>query len=232
MSGWSGDGDNDVGMAGYQLIGELCNAPFIAFGVMILDCKVSTGNQAKLREARLEIWHDVFSALCIPVQYGNTAVPLDCLRRYRTEPRDCSTSKEGEKFATPHLENGGRVLAVSGWDSFRALPGHGLLGAAKAAMETLVKYLAVELGPQGITAVGICPGPIDTDSFRFYAGEHWDEYERNWLALTPSGKYPTPDDVAEAMAFLCSRRSAAINGQTIVLDGGLSLATMPRTFGY
>lgn len=136
------------------------------------------------------------------------------------------------RCATPYLENGGRVVAVSGWDSFRALPGHGLLGAAKAAMEAIVKYLAVELGPQGITAVGLCPGPIDTDSFRFYAGEHWEEYERNWLALTPSGHYPTPDDVAEWMAFLCSPRSVAVNGQTIVLDGGVSIATMPRTFRY
>ncbi len=136
------------------------------------------------------------------------------------------------RLAAPHLGQGGRVVAVSGWDSFRALPLHGLLGAAKAAMETLVKYFAVELGPQGITAVGICPGPIDTDSFRYYAGEHWEEYERNWLALTPSGAYPTPDDVAEVMAFLCSPRSASINGQTIVLDGGLSLATMPRDFGH
>jgi enoyl-[acyl-carrier protein] reductase III len=135
------------------------------------------------------------------------------------------------RLAAPHLGQGGRVVAVSGWDSFRALPLHGLLGAAKAAMETLVKYFAIELGPQGITAVGICPGPIDTDSFRYYAGEHWEEYERNWLALTPSGAYPTPDDVAEVMAFLCSPRSASINGQTIVLDGGLSIATMPRDFG-
>jgi enoyl-[acyl-carrier protein] reductase III len=136
------------------------------------------------------------------------------------------------RFAAPHLGHGGRIVAVSGWDSFRALPGHGLLGAAKAAMETLVKYFAVELGPQGITAVGICPGPIDTDSFRFYAGEQWEEYERNWLSLTPSGVYPTPDDVAEVMAFLCSPRSTSINGQTIVLDGGLSIATMPRDFGH
>ncbi len=135
------------------------------------------------------------------------------------------------RIATPHLAGGGRVVAVSGWDSFRTLPLHGLLGAAKAAMETLVKYFAVELGPQGITAVGICPGPIDTDSFRFYAGEHWEDYARQWLSQTPSGAYPTPDDVAEVMAFLCSPRSRSVNGQTIVLDGGLSLATMPIGFG-
>ena len=132
------------------------------------------------------------------------------------------------RASTSHMARGGRVVAVSGWDSFRVLPGHGLLGAAKAAMETLVKYLAIELGPVGITSVGICPGPIDTDSFRYYAGDQWDRYEQNWLALTPSGRFPTPDEVAEVMAFFCSPRSAVVNGQTIVVDGGLSLATMPR----
>jgi enoyl-[acyl-carrier protein] reductase III len=130
--------------------------------------------------------------------------------------------------AAPHMDQGGRIVAVSGWDSFRVLPGHGLLGAAKAAMEALVKYLAIELGPQGITSVGVCPGPIDTDSFRYYAGDQWEWYERNWLAMVPSGRFPTPGEVAEVMAFLCSPRSAAINGQTIVVDGGQSLATMPR----
>lgn len=135
------------------------------------------------------------------------------------------------RVSTPHMREGGRVLAVSGWDSFRVLPGHGLLGAAKAAMETIIKYLAIELGPQGITTVGVCPGPIDTDSFRYYAGDKWAQYEESWLGQTPSGKFPTPAEVAEVMAFCCSPRSAAINGQTIVVDGGLSLATMPRSFG-
>ncbi|MEU2686847.1 SDR family oxidoreductase [Streptomyces hygroscopicus] len=135
------------------------------------------------------------------------------------------------RASVPHMPSGGRILAVSGWDSFRVLPGHGLLGAAKAAMETMVKYYAIELGRRGITAVGVCPGAIDTDSFRFYAGDNWEEYERNWLGMTPSGAYPTTEEVAEVMAFLCSPRSAAINGQTIVVDGGLSLATMPMSFG-
>lgn len=132
---------------------------------------------------------------------------------------------------TPHMPRGGRILAVSGWDSFRVLPGHGLLGAAKAAMEALVKYLAIELGPAGITAVGLCPGPIDTDSFRTYAGDRWDWYEKNWLAMTPAGRFPSPEEFADIMAFLCAPASVPINGQTIVADGGLSLATMPTAMG-
>ncbi|MEV6639561.1 SDR family oxidoreductase [Amycolatopsis sp. NPDC051371] len=128
----------------------------------------------------------------------------------------------------PHMPRGGRILAVSGWDSFRMLPGHGLLGAAKAALESMIKYLALELGAAGVTAVGLSPGPIDTDSFRTYAGDQWDAYERNWLALTPEGRFTTPEEIAEVMAFFCSPRSAAINGQTVVVDGGVSLATMPR----
>lgn len=135
------------------------------------------------------------------------------------------------RLSTPHMPQGGRVMAVSGWDSFRALPGHGLLGAAKAAMETIVKYLAIELAREGITSVGVCPGPIDTDSFRLYAGDAWEDYAKQWLAQTPSGAYPTPDEVADVMAYLVSPRAAAINGQTIVVDGGLSLATMPIGFG-
>ena len=108
------------------------------------------------------------------------------------------------RISLPHMRNGGRVLAVSGWDSFRALPLHGLLGAAKAGMESIVRNLAVELAGDGVTAVGVCPGPIDTDSFRLYAGESWDDYAKNWLTQTPSGAYPTPSEVADVMAFLCS----------------------------
>ncbi|OZC61958.1 dehydrogenase [Rhodococcus sp. 15-725-2-2b] len=135
------------------------------------------------------------------------------------------------RLTLPHMNRGGRVMAVSGWDSFRVLPGHGLLGAAKAAMETIVKYLAIELAANGVSTIGVCPGPIDTDSFRYYAGDAWDDYATQWLAQTPSGAYPTPAEVAEVMAFLCSPQSAVINGQTIVVDGGLSLATMPIGFG-
>lgn len=129
--------------------------------------------------------------------------------------------------AMPLIPAGGRVLGVSGWDSFRMLPGHGLLGAAKAAMEALIRYLAVELGPKGINVVGICPGPFDTDSFRIYAGNDWDLFERHWLDYSPKGRFADPGEIAAVAAFLVSSDAAWITGQTIVVDGGLSLTTMP-----
>ena len=62
----------------------------------------------------------------------------------------------------------GRVVAISGIDSFQAMAGHGVLGSAKAAMESLVRAFALELGPEGITVNGVNPGFIGTDSSRLY----------------------------------------------------------------
>lgn len=71
--------------------------------------------------------------------------------------------------AAPFMAHGGSIVAVSGIDSIRVMDGHGTLGAAKAAMETLVKYLAVELAPR-IRVNGVNPGYVETDSARMYAG--------------------------------------------------------------
>jgi enoyl-[acyl-carrier protein] reductase III len=128
---------------------------------------------------------------------------------------------------TPLLSPGGRILAVSGWDSFRMLPGHGLLGAAKAALETLVSYLAVELAGQEVTAIGVAPGPVDTDSFRIYGGEQWDTFNEEWSRRTPLGAIAKPEDLAPVLAFLLRPEARWFNGYTLVADGGLSLTTMP-----
>src|SRR5262252_5407422 len=78
------------------------------------------------------------------------------------------------------MPDGGRVLMVSGIDSIRNLPGHGVLGAAKAALESMVRDFAFELGPRGITVNGLNVGYIDTDSARFYTnylGMSWEQFK-------------------------------------------------------
>jgi enoyl-[acyl-carrier protein] reductase III len=125
----------------------------------------------------------------------------------------------------PSMRDGGAVVAVSGFDTLRVLPGHGTLGAAKAAVEALVRYLAVELAPRGVRVNGVCPGYIETDSARLYAGPDYATRVRaEWIASTPLGRIGQPEDVANVIAFLCSAEAGFICGQTIVVDGGVTLS--------
>jgi enoyl-[acyl-carrier protein] reductase III len=121
----------------------------------------------------------------------------------------------------------GSVIAVSGIDTRVATSNHGLLGAAKAAMESLVRSLAVELAPQDISVNGVAPGPVDTDSARHYSGDRWAEYEREWIERTPAGRVGTPEDIGGIIDFLASPAARWIRGQTIVADGGFTLVTEP-----
>jgi enoyl-[acyl-carrier protein] reductase III len=132
--------------------------------------------------------------------------------------------------AVPLMGNsGGTIVAVSGFDTCRVLPGHGNLGAAKAAMETMVRYLAVELAPRRIRVNCVCPGYIDTDSARIYLEKTTtgEEARRQtwaaWIAQTPAGRIGRPEDVANVIAFLCSDAADFVYGQTLMVDGGLTL---------
>jgi enoyl-[acyl-carrier protein] reductase III len=118
---------------------------------------------------------------------------------------------------------GGAIVAVSGIDSLRVMEGHGVLGAAKSAMETLVRYFAAELASRGIRVNAVNPGYVDTDSARAYAGERWEEAKREWAAQTPAGRIAAPEEIAALIAYLASDEASFVYGQTIVADGGLTL---------
>lgn len=127
---------------------------------------------------------------------------------------------------------GGRIVAVSGWDTLRFIPRHGILAGAKAALETWVRYLACELAPKGINVNSVCPGPIEDTLYpRLYGGDQagYEQWKRRRVAATPKGRLGTPDDVARVVAFLCSRDAEWITGQNIVCDGGLSLTHLTES---
>jgi enoyl-[acyl-carrier protein] reductase III len=133
------------------------------------------------------------------------------------------------QLAFPLLEPaGGRIVAVSGADTVGYIPGHGLLAGAKASMETFVRYLACELGPRGVTTVGVLPGYIDTDSIRLMAGPFHDKLVAAETTTHPLRTAASPDDASEAVALVCLPEARWLNGEIVRNDGGGIFAYMGR----
>lgn len=113
----------------------------------------------------------------------------------------------------------GRVVAVSGVDTVTWIPSHGVLAAAKAAMETMVAYLGVELGERGVTVVGVNPGWIDGDSLKLMLGPFYDHLAGLEAGTHPLRQTMSPDDVAQAVAMLCGDAAKLMNGSIVRADG-------------
>ncbi len=121
----------------------------------------------------------------------------------------------------PIMPKGGRIMAVSSLGAVRAVENYTAVGASKAALESLVRHLAVELGPMGITVNTISAGAVDTEALKKFPNRK--TILDTALARTPLGRLTTPSDVADVGLFLCSELAGMIHGQTIVVDGGYSI---------
>jgi enoyl-[acyl-carrier protein] reductase III len=123
--------------------------------------------------------------------------------------------------AVPLMSSGGRIVAVSSLGSVRAVENYTAVGASKAALESLVRHLAVELGPKGINVNTLSAGAVDTEALKKFPNRT--EILDTALVRTPLGRLTTPEDVADVSLFLCSDLANMISGQTIVVDGGYSI---------
>jgi enoyl-[acyl-carrier protein] reductase III len=112
------------------------------------------------------------------------------------------------------------AVAMSSPGSTRVLPAYAVVGASKAALEALVRYLAVELAP-ATRVNAISAGVVDTRALTHFPDR--EAMLRDAEARTPAGRLVTPDDVANAVAWLVSPEAAMVTGHTLVLDGGWSL---------
>lgn len=121
------------------------------------------------------------------------------------------------------LKGGGRIISISSPGSFRVLPEYVVVGASKAALEALTRYLAVELAPKGIVVNAVSPGVVVTGALEHFAATRDDQILKEITAATPAGRLVTPEDVAALVAFLCSTEAEMICGQVLLIDGGYTL---------
>jgi enoyl-[acyl-carrier protein] reductase III len=127
--------------------------------------------------------------------------------------------------AVPMMEKrgGGYIVSISSPGSIRVLPDYVVVGASKAAIESITRYLAVELADRNIIVNAVSPGVADTEALHYFEATSEREIMQSLIDQTPAGRLVTPEDIARVVAFLCSPAASMIRGQTIVIDGGYTL---------
>jgi enoyl-[acyl-carrier protein] reductase III len=128
--------------------------------------------------------------------------------------------------AAPLMEKrgGGAIVTISSPGAGRVLPDYVVVGASKAAIEAITRYLAVELAPKNIVVNAVSPGVVLTDALQHFEMVRKDVHLADRaIEITPAGRLVNPQDIANVVAFLCSPAASMIRGQVIAVDGGASL---------
>jgi enoyl-[acyl-carrier protein] reductase III len=125
--------------------------------------------------------------------------------------------------AVPLMEarGGGAIVSLSSLGSQFVLKNYTCVGVSKAALESLTRYLAVELAPKNIVVNAVSGAAVDTDALNHFPNR--DEMIQDAIKKTPAGRMITPEDLANAVLFLVSDQARMICGQTLLVDGGYSL---------
>lgn len=171
------------------------------FGALdILICNAASGYNRPVMEQKIKGWDWTMNI--------NARSALFCAQR-----------------AVPLMQKrgGGAIVNLSSPGSFRVLPEYVVVGASKAALEAVTRYLAVELSPYHIVVNAVSPGVVLTEALKHFSAGRVDDLEARGVKLTPAGRLATPEDVAGLVAFLCSPAAEMIRGQTILMDGGAAL---------
>jgi enoyl-[acyl-carrier protein] reductase III len=124
------------------------------------------------------------------------------------------------RATAPPMEPGSAIVAVSSLGAQRVLDNYVLIGTSKAALESVVRYLGVELAPRGVHVNAVSASVVETEALEFFPNK---EEMLATVDRTPAGRLVEPADVAAAVSFLCSGDAAMVCGHTLVVDGGFSL---------
>jgi enoyl-[acyl-carrier protein] reductase III len=123
--------------------------------------------------------------------------------------------------AVPQMPEGASIVGISSLGSVRVLENYVAVGTSKAALESLVRYLAVELAPRGIRVNAVSAGVVETEALDHFPNK--ETMLREGRDRTPAGRLVEPADVADAVEWLCSPGAEMVCGHTLVVDGGFSL---------
>jgi len=124
------------------------------------------------------------------------------------------------RAAAPAMTPGSSIIGLSSLGSVRVLENYALVGASKAALEAIIRYLAVELAPRGIRVNAVSAGVVETGALEHFPNR---QAMLEMGEANPVGRIVTPEDIAGCVMFLCSPDAEMIRGQTMVVDGGWSL---------
>jgi enoyl-[acyl-carrier protein] reductase III len=125
------------------------------------------------------------------------------------------------RAAAPSMPQGSAIVAISSLGSVRVLENYVLVGASKAALESVVRYLGVELAPRGIRVNAVSGGVVETDALSAFPNK--EQMLRESRERTPAGRMVEAGDIADAVLFLAGPNAQMICGQTLIVDGGFSL---------
>lgn len=184
--------------------------------------KADIGNEEKLH-GLFEFIKQEFGKLDIVVANASFGIPsklMDASVRYWDITMDATALSLllMAQLAEPLMQGWGRIIPITSYGGQRVLEGYGVVGPAKAAVESLTRSLAFELAPKGILVNGVMPGVADTKSFRAIPdAEASLEYAQSRSATE---SLVTAEQVANVTAFLASNQAEMICGQFIVVDGG------------
>ncbi|UFJ41279.1 enoyl-[acyl-carrier-protein] reductase FabL [Brevibacillus humidisoli] len=199
-----------------------------AKGARVHLVKANVGDVTKIKEMFEEI-DNTFGRLDILVNNAASGVlrPLMELEESHWDWTMDINSKallfcaqEAAKLMKKHGE-GGKIVSISSLGSIRVLDNYTAVGVSKAALEALTRYLAVELAPYNIVVNAVSGGAVDTDALKHFPNR--EELLADAAGRTPAGRIVHPQDLSHAVMFLLSEQASMIRGQTLIVDGGLSL---------
>lgn len=205
---------------------EAAQAALRAEGIDATTLQADSGHR-KDNEEVFALLRDRYGGLDVLVAnggagfFGPTMEIGDAQWRWTLDSNARALLQQAQLGAPLMRDRGGKIVAITSAGADRVVENYGVTGVAKAAEVALMRYLANELGPQGINVNAVCPGLVDTEALASHPRR---EVLKRWVRMrTPMRRLTTVEDVAQAVLFLCGPGAAMIHGHVLVVDGGLAV---------